>query len=105
MKKIREVLRLKSTTDLSDRQIAGALSISRPVVEKYWKAFIRSNLQYDQIGEIADSTLIEALEKPQNETSERLPGTEQTLRIFRTGAASYRGDTAVALGRIQGAPL
>ncbi len=36
MKKIRELIRLKSTTEMSDRQIARALNVSRPMVAKYW---------------------------------------------------------------------
>jgi len=35
MKKIREVIRLKSTTEMSDRKIARALNMSHPVVAKY----------------------------------------------------------------------
>ena len=57
MKKIRDVIRLKSTTDLSERQIARALSISRPVVAKYWEGFLASGLAYELIAEMADSEL------------------------------------------------
>ena len=32
MKKIRDIIRLKETSDLSERKIAKALDISRPVV-------------------------------------------------------------------------
>lgn len=71
MKKIREVIRLKSTTTLSDRQIAGALKISRPVVAKYWKAFVGTDLQFEQLEHIPDSTLIRRLEQPQIENSSR----------------------------------
>ena len=39
MKKIREVIRLKSTTEMSDRKIARALNISRFAMAKYWKGF------------------------------------------------------------------
>jgi len=69
MKKIREVIRLKSTTALSDRQIARALNISRPVVAKYWRGFSESDLSVDSIEDIPDSTLIKAIEKPRVETS------------------------------------
>jgi DNA transposition AAA+ family ATPase len=35
MKKIREIIRFKETTDMSERKIARALKISRPVVAQY----------------------------------------------------------------------
>ncbi|NVM24094.1 MAG: IS21 family transposase, partial [Desulfobacterales bacterium] len=69
MKKIRDVIRLKSTTELSERQIAGALSISRPVVEKYWSCFQASGLVFEQIAEMADSELLRMVEKPRIEKS------------------------------------
>jgi len=69
MKKIRDVIRLKSTTELSDRQVAGALSISRPVVAKYWSGFQASGLEYEQIAQMADSELLGMVEKPRIEKS------------------------------------
>ena len=69
MKKIRDVIRLKSTTELSERQIAGALSISRPVVAKYWSGFQTSWLAYEKIEEMADSELLGMVEKPRIEKS------------------------------------
>ena len=67
MKKIREVIRLKSTTEMSDRQIARALNISRPVVAKYWQSFNSSGLLFEQIEEMADSALVRMIEKPRIE--------------------------------------
>ncbi len=64
MKKIRDVIRLKSTTEMSERQVAKALSISRPVVAKYWNGFLASGLAYEQIAEMADSELLRMVEKP-----------------------------------------
>jgi len=69
MKKIREVIRLKSLTEMSDRQISRALNISRPVVAKYWQGFQDSGLLFKQIEEMADSELIRLLEKPRIEKS------------------------------------
>jgi transposase len=69
MKKIREVIRLKSLTEMSDRQISRALNISRPVVAKYWQGFQDSGLLFEQIEEMADSELIRLLEKPRIEKS------------------------------------
>jgi len=71
MKKIREVIRLKSTTLLSDRQIARALNISRPVVAKYWRGFCESDLSADSLEQITDSVLIKAIEKPRTEASSK----------------------------------
>jgi transposase len=64
MKKIRDVIRLKSTTELSERQVARVLSISRPVVAKYWNGFQASGLAYEKIAEMADSELLKMVEKP-----------------------------------------
>jgi len=69
MKKIREVIRLKTTTMLSDRQIARALNISRPVVAKYWRGFCESDVSPESIEDIPDSTLLNAIETPKVETS------------------------------------
>jgi len=65
MKKIREVIRLKSTTEMSDRQIARALNMSHPVVAKYWQGFnSEAGLLFEQIEEMADSELLQVVEKP-----------------------------------------
>jgi transposase len=64
MKKIREVIRLKSTTSLSDRQIAKALTISRPVVAKYWNGYTGSGRSLEQIEQMADSELMVMMDKP-----------------------------------------
>ncbi len=58
MKKIREIIKLKSTTDLSVRQISKALSVSRPVVSEYLQKFESSGLKYDDIINMADSELL-----------------------------------------------
>jgi len=64
MKKIRDIIRLKTTTELSERQIAKALSISRPIVAKYWNGFTASGLAYEKIAEMADSELLRMVEQP-----------------------------------------
>jgi len=64
MKKIREVIRLKLTTEMSDRQIARALNMSHPVVAKYWQGFNSSGLLFEKIEEMADSVLLCLIEKP-----------------------------------------
>lgn len=71
MKKIREVIRLKSTTDMSERQIARALKISRPTVAKYWQDFTSSGAEFEQLEEMADSALLRSIEKPRIESSDK----------------------------------
>ena len=79
MKKIREVIRFKSTTEMSDRQIARALNISRPVVAKYWQDFQASGLLFKQIEEMADSELLRMVEKPRIEKCNKY---EQLIQYF-----------------------
>jgi transposase len=87
MKNIRNVVRLKSTTDMSERQIARALNISRPVVAQYWKDFQASGLDYEGIGEMPDSELLALFERPRVEKSgkyrqllKRFPGIAVELK-------------------------
>ena len=70
-KKIREVIRLKATTKLSDREIARALSISRPLVKKYWDGFTGDGHLFEEIEQMPDSELIAIIEKPRIEDSSR----------------------------------
>ena len=63
MKKMREVIRLKMSNDFSDRKIARALNISRPVVTKYWRGFQASGLKFEQKETMADSKQLQILEK------------------------------------------
>ena len=63
MKKIREIIRLKKAEILSDRQIAKALNISRPLVTKYWERFKNSPLVLQDLDGIPDSVLLSNLEK------------------------------------------
>jgi len=79
MKKIREVIRLKSSTEMSDRQIARALNISRPGVAKYWQDFQASGLLFKQIEEMADSELLRMVEKPRIEKCNKY---EQLIQYF-----------------------
>ena len=63
MKKIRDIMRLKETTDMSERQIARALNVARTVVARYLNDFSTSGLNYEQIEQMADSQLLSILEK------------------------------------------
>jgi predicted transcriptional regulator len=66
MKKIREIIRFSETTDMSERKIARALNISRPVVAQYIKDFNASGLTYKQIKDMADSESLALFEKQKN---------------------------------------
>jgi len=63
MKKIRQVIQLKSQTALSDREITRALNISRPVVAKYWLSFHASGVQAQHVDQMPDSELTALIEK------------------------------------------
>jgi transposase len=82
MKKIRDVIRLKSSSTLSDRQIARALNISRPVVGKYWQGFLDSGLRYEQIEDMTDSDLLRLIENPKIEKTTKYRQLAQYFPYF-----------------------
>jgi len=45
MKKIRDIMRLKETTDMSERQIARALNVARTVVARYLSNFYKVHIK------------------------------------------------------------
>ena len=95
MKKIRDVIRLKSSTEMSDRQVARALNVSRPVVAKYWEDFQASGLKVEQIQDMADSELIRLIKKPRIEKSSKYKQLAQcfpyfVLELTRTGVTLQR---------------
>ena len=63
MDKIRKVIRLKTQSGLSDREIARALNISRPAVARYWLGFQTSGASALHIEQMADSELLALIEK------------------------------------------
>jgi len=99
MKKIREMTRFQETTDMSERKIARALNISRPVVAQYINDFKTSGLTYEDTKDMADSQLLYLFEKQKNtaclqyeELSQRFPSfvielerTAETILAFRIG--------------------
>ena len=80
MKKIRDLIRLKATAEMSDRQIAGALQVARPLVGKYWRAFQASGLKEEQIEGMPDSRLMGILDE-----FRRIPETQQEEESGRYG--------------------
>jgi len=90
MKKIREIIRFRETTDMSERKIARALNISRPVVAQYIKDFNASGLTYEQIKDMADSQFLALFEKQKNrkcskyeELSQQFPSV--AIELKKTG--------------------
>jgi biotin operon repressor len=59
MVKIRDIIRLRLTTELSERQIGRALKVSRSVVSKTITQWRASGLDARAIAEISDSVLEE----------------------------------------------
>ena len=80
MKKIRDLIRLKATAEMSDRQIAGALQVARPLVGKYWRAFQASGRKEEQIEGMPDSRLMGILDE-----FRRIPETQQEEESGRYG--------------------
>ncbi len=61
--KVRDIIHYGCTTELSERQIARALNISRTVVTKTLRAFRSSGLEYAAAAAMPDSQLRQHLEK------------------------------------------
>jgi len=71
MRKIREILRLHEECGLTNRQIARALNISRPVVGQYLASFKASGLSYAQVSKMSDDEVMEIFETKKKEESEK----------------------------------
>jgi transposase len=76
MNKIRKIIRLDQQCKLSQRAIARALAISRPVVSDYIQKIRSSGIDYSAAQELDDDTLLEIVEGTGRKQSERY----QTLR-------------------------
>lgn len=61
MRKTREILRLKLTCQLSNREIARSCAVSHPTVIKYAKAAEQAKMTYEQIKGLDDRTLFRLL--------------------------------------------
>ena len=67
MKKIREVIRMNESGELSQRQISKALNLSRPIVSQYIKDIISAGLTFNDIENMTDQALEEVISgKKQN---------------------------------------
>jgi len=95
MNKVREIIRLYEQCNLSQRSIARALSISRPVVSEYLSKIQSSGLDYSAIEKLADDTLLEIIEGAKNHNSDRYQILRERFRYFvkelkRTGVTLER---------------
>ncbi len=72
MGKIRELLRLHEKCGLSNRQIARALNISRPVVGEYLVNLKLSGITYQSITTMGDDEVMRTLETMKKNTSRHL---------------------------------
>ena len=70
MGKTRELLRLHEKCGLSNRQIARALNISRPVVREYLVNLKLSGITYQSITTMSDDEVMRALETRKKESCE-----------------------------------
>lgn len=75
MRKLREVLRLKFETALSNRRIARSCGVSRTSVAEYLLRFQEAGLSWPQAAELDDATLERALYPP----APVLPAAERTV--------------------------
>jgi len=71
MKKVREIMRLYEQGGLSQRQIAQALGISRPVVSDYIVRIKTSGLAYKDIENMPDETLVQILQRNKDTDDKR----------------------------------
>ena len=75
MRKIKDVLRLKFETDLSNRRIARSCQVSRPTVTEYLNRFTAAGLSWPAAAELDDTTLERKLYPPIS----ALSATERTV--------------------------
>lgn len=81
MEKVREIIRLKEQCRLSERAIARALSVARPVVKEYLDKVKSAGLDYAEIKKMDDDTLLEIIEGRKT-TSERYEILRQKFEYF-----------------------
>ena len=84
VKKIREIIRFKKTNGMSDRKIARALNISRPVVAQYIKDFNATGLTYEEIKGMPDSQFLALFEKQRNKRGSKYEDISELFPYFVT---------------------
>jgi len=71
MNKIRKIIKLKNEANLSIREIARALNISKTIVGEYLGLFNASGLTFEKAMGISDDELVNNLQNHKEETSEK----------------------------------
>ena len=71
MEKVREIIRLNEQNNLSQRMIARALQISRPVVAEYIRKIAAAGLTYADIRDMDDDSLLTAIDGARKTNNER----------------------------------
>jgi len=84
MNKIREIIRLHDECNLTNRAIARALNISRPVVKKYIESLTSAGLNYKVIFTMDDDDLLSRLEDLIKTTSKRYAVLRQNFKHYAT---------------------
>jgi transposase len=112
MNKIRETIRLNEVCNLSNRQIALALNISRPVVSQYLTDYTSSGLTYADIEKLSDDDLIKYFESDKKNESDKYLKLSEKFEYFikelkKTGVTldtlwqEYRKENPNGYGRSQ----
>ena len=70
MNKIRGIIRLNQTSNLSKRKISKALNISRPAVDHYLKRAAEAQMQWDDVKEMDDEELLQRLERSEEQSND-----------------------------------
>ena len=82
VKKIREIIRFRENSGMSDRKIARALNISRPVVAQYIRDFASTGLTYQDIKGMPDSQFLALFEKQRNKKSSKYQEISELFPYF-----------------------
>jgi len=82
VKKIREIIRFRENSGMSDRKIARALNISRPVVVQYIRDFASTGLTYQDIKGMPDSQFLALFEKQRNKKSSKYQEISELFPYF-----------------------
>jgi transposase len=72
MKALKQVIELHHKTGFSNRQIAAATGVSRPVVAGYIAAYDSCGLSWDEFSALTDSKAVERLTKPKGDVDDRM---------------------------------
>lgn len=84
MEKVREILRLKEQCRLTQRAIARALNVSRPVVKHYLARLAAAGVDYAALDAMSDDTVMTILEGSPEFTSERYQLLHPKFAAFAT---------------------